>query len=313
MDMAVPQPTDARMPCPVCRAPIHPIAGRCKHCKADLAAQRSSRPAAGVALPPLAARPRVPTPVAVPVADAPADPVAQAAAPTIVDAPSAPILPPRPTGRMGTATVSHRSVWKSWPVIVIALASIAIIAAVILMAFPPGSAGADSGTAGKHGLEPPPAPEHMDQNPMLPPSAPHSQLTPPPTAPDPVPRHVPDPLPVDPDPADPADPFAGLGALGGGRTPFAGGAATHGMGLMLAVVKHACDRLQQCGTVDDTMRITCQMTLRSMPSTAAPSCPAAQRCLAKVDQMDCGSQANDMGTVVGLMTQLQDCVDAISC
>jgi hypothetical protein len=45
---------DARVPCSLCGGLVHPIAGRCKHCKADLAAARSARPQAAAALPPLA-------------------------------------------------------------------------------------------------------------------------------------------------------------------------------------------------------------------------------------------------------------------
>ncbi len=35
----MPAPTNLeplRVPCPLCKAPIHPIAGRCRHCRADL-------------------------------------------------------------------------------------------------------------------------------------------------------------------------------------------------------------------------------------------------------------------------------------
>jgi len=319
--MAVPQPTDARTPCPVCRAPIHPIAGRCKHCKTDLAALRQVRPAAGAALPPLAAVPARPAPqVVVPVAAAANTYGANGMvtitrlepAPAITDEPSQPILPPRPTGRMGTATVSKRSTWKSWPVVVIMLATIAIVAAVVLMAFPPGGAAADTGTPGKRGLEPPPAPEHMDQNPLVP-NAPHSQVSPPTPvpAPDPnaAPRHTPDPLPADPD----VDPFTGLGQRGGlGRglkNPFSG---TGDMGMMGAVLRHACDRLKQCGSTADTLRMVCD-SMQAMPQSTAPSCPAAQRCLTKVDQMACGTTGDDMTVIMGLMTGLQDCVDAMSC
>lgn len=35
--------TPGRVPCPLCSAPVHPIAGRCRHCRADLT--RIPRPA----------------------------------------------------------------------------------------------------------------------------------------------------------------------------------------------------------------------------------------------------------------------------
>jgi len=311
--MAVPQPTDARVPCPACRAPIHPIAGRCKHCKADLAALRQARPAAATALPPLAARARVATPAAVPV---------------VVEAPrfegrglddSQPILPPRPTGRMEATGTAKRSTWKSWPVLVIALASVAIIVAVILMMFPPG--GGDAGTAaGKHVLEPPPAPDRMDTNPspsvpqMPPPSAPHAQLTPPSPSPDdlaptpapaplPPPRPVPTPVPNDPTP-DPADPFSGLGGSLGGTI---GGNQT---GLMFALLKHSCDRAKACGNMDDMMKMTCDMQL---PTAPAPTCAAAKRCLEKIDSLDCSGTTNDLSSVTSLMMSMNDCIEAMRC
>jgi hypothetical protein len=48
-----PGPAEARVPCPLCGGLIHPIAGRCKHCKGDLREYRSTRPAAGATLPAL--------------------------------------------------------------------------------------------------------------------------------------------------------------------------------------------------------------------------------------------------------------------
>src|SRR5438045_2510286 len=51
-----PDPRDARdgrVPCPLCGGLIHPIAGKCKHCKADLTAYRSAPPAASAPLPAL--------------------------------------------------------------------------------------------------------------------------------------------------------------------------------------------------------------------------------------------------------------------
>src|SRR5688572_9858616 len=163
---ARPNPADARVPCPLCGGLIHPIAGRCKHCKGDLSAMRSTRPAAAATLPSLHANGNVQvvTPVAAPspyanghanghAANGHASggvasnghikghyhpPVPIGVPPPAMPDPNAmqPILPPRPTGRMPTATAASASWWKSWPLIVIVLAGLAIVAAVVLMVLP---------------------------------------------------------------------------------------------------------------------------------------------------------------------------------
>src|SRR5215207_126382 len=85
---------DARVPCPLCGGLIHPVAGRCKHCKEDLTQFRAGRPQAAAALPALNGKPVVSTNgtnghvVAAPI------PVAM---PVTHNDGSQPILPPRTT------------------------------------------------------------------------------------------------------------------------------------------------------------------------------------------------------------------------
>jgi hypothetical protein len=144
---------EARVPCPRCGGAIHPVAGKCKHCKADLAALRVGKPQAAAALPKLA----TPAVVAAPppsdqdiwsrpadrqAAPAPYAPTAPYAGPPsspmrAIDHSSAqfapvgghddesgpvPILPPRPTGRMFIAQPTAR-----WPIVVIAISVLAIL------------------------------------------------------------------------------------------------------------------------------------------------------------------------------------------
>src|SRR5262245_22573179 len=113
---------DARIPCPLCGGLIHPIAGRCKHCKADLSAYRAARPAASAPLPALQPGPTAGNGAAGPVAHAVAIP------------PAAQTVSPRP-GRAATAPRAG-SAWRSWPVVVIVIATMAIVAAVVLMIWP---------------------------------------------------------------------------------------------------------------------------------------------------------------------------------
>jgi hypothetical protein len=337
-----PGPADARIPCPLCGGLIHPIAGRCKHCKEDLSTLRSSRPAAAATLPSLLgsgarANPYVgaaTTNGAGPVAQLHAQAVhshpanAHLAVPIAVrtEEPSQPILPPRPTGRMH-ASQPGPVTWKSWPVIVIAIAVVAIVTAVVLMVWPPGATTkANAGT-----LPPPPAPERMDTNP-LPPSGggPQSGVdpwrAPPGAAPDPAPtRPAPSPSPgpspgspdiddIDPDdPGSLRDPFGsprpgrggglgGLGSLGGANS----------VAMMAAIFHKACDRLASCGTADPLMKSTCEALDLSLPNQPPPSCPAAQRCLATIDRMSCDDDM-DATALMGLMTSVQDCMTAMNC
>lgn len=336
-------PSEARVPCPLCGGLIHPIAGKCKHCKADVSAQRMTRPAAMAALPPLAAPgmpPIAPPPmttdplpaiVGTPAGDVVAHGHAAYAphlATTVISpSPAAaianpyhdesrPILPPRPTGRMQTEP--QRSMWRNWPVIVIVLAVIAIAVAVLLMLWP-----APSAKAGTTKLPPPPAPERMDTNPMAP-RAPGASI--PQGGADPWSNRgggAPANPPPDPDDTiDPddllKDPFANpSGGLGG--NPF--GSMGGGGALVFAMVQRACDRIKQCpGSTAVDMCKVMEQSLGQFPIPAPPaSCVAAQRCLSQIDKLDlCGSSANPLGgggltEVTMLLSTAQDCIDAARC
>jgi len=123
---------DARIPCPLCGGAIHPIAGRCKHCKGDVGALRGGRPTAAATLPALIARSAEATygQAATPVPGAPA--VADSASPATPE--GMPILPARPTGRMHAVAPSAR-----WPAIVIVLSVVSIAIAVTVMLWPAAS------------------------------------------------------------------------------------------------------------------------------------------------------------------------------
>jgi hypothetical protein len=275
---------------------IHPIAGRCKHCKGDVSTTRSSKPAP-VALPALHGGPtnghaikpphpanaHMPVPLAVRTEEAPQG-----------------ILPPRPTGRMQATGTTSQASWKSWPVIVIAIAVLAIIAAVILMVWPQN----DSTKADTKTLAPPPAPERMDTN-----SGPQGSVDPwknTPAQPDPpAPPAQPSAPSVDPDDPAPnlADPL---------RDPNDMLGSNQGMAAMMgAVMKHACDRLQQCPNADASdVRMLCMAGQIAAPSGPAPSCNAAKRCLSKVDALPCDDL--DQSAALNLMTTAQDCIEAMT-
>jgi len=300
------------MPCPLCGGLIHPVAGRCKHCKADLTSLRGARPQATAPLPPLGAG-------AAPAFVAP-PPVATAIpVPIAAHEPSQPVLPPRPTARSFDAP-RPRPAWRQWPVLVIALAVVAIVAAVVILFLPPGEA------EGHHALQPPPAPERMDTDSLpdspdpgasspgagagspdpwggqgrLDPRPPPRQVVPPPPSQAPVPD----------DPADPDDPTspdddqiigqlqqapsrAGSLAFGGLSTPV----------VMLAM-RHACARLTSCPGIDDDLASICSM-VRTMPMPTSPvRCAAAQRCFDRVDHLSCSQMTSgDPMTAVMLLRE----------
>ncbi len=301
-------PQDARVPCPLCGGLIHPVAGRCKHCKEDLSARRAGRPQAAAPLPALdraAARDSGQVAIAPAVTSAPVPAVVPAR-----DA-SAPILPPRPTGRSVVAQ-PERSIWKSWPMIVIVLATIAIAVAVVIMVMPPSTS--DS-AAGKHVIQPPtPAPDRMDSNPLPPPGpgnsngadpwGGHSQVDPPRHL-DPVPQDPPQQLqvPTDPDP-DAIDPFGGI--VGGGLGPTGGtGAAS----FYTAALDHACQKLKACPDVDQTLTSICDVL--TLQPKAQTTCASGQRCLDAIDKLSC-TQAGALSNPNSIVTLFQDCTNAVT-
>src|SRR5690348_16849967 len=106
-------PGSGRVPCPLCGGLIHPVAGRFKHCKQDLVAHRGARPAAAAPLPAILGAPGAP---------------ATSREPARAREAAGMVLPVGPTG---TAVAPPRAAWRSWPVLAIAVATVAIIVAIV--------------------------------------------------------------------------------------------------------------------------------------------------------------------------------------
>ncbi len=308
---------DARIPCPLCGGLIHPIAGRCKHCKADLSAYRAARPAASAPLPALQPSTTTGNGASGPIAHAVAMPPAAQA-----------ILPPGPRAPTGQPA---GSAWRSWPMVVIVVAMMAIVAAVVLMVWP-----TSHGEAGKP-LPPPPAPERMNtQTPPITPKidtrpapgrapadpsgGPHASAPSAPAAPaGPAGADSGD----DPSPADPVasdDDPAADDAVGSPAPPPAPPRRGHrtlslnaGGMLQVTMAARLCRKLVQCGTTDATMKTMCEQIASLGISSAPPaSCPAAARCLRHIDLMGCTSQPDALQLGM-LMMQFSDCVSAMRC
>lgn len=335
---------DSRVPCALCGGLIHPIAGRCKHCKADLSEYRASPPAANTPLPALGPNGAVGEGMLPPGVAYPVPPPAQR------------VLPPRPTTRGQAAQPASR--WRSWPVIVIVVASMAILAAVVLMLWP-----AARSRDGSRLLPPPPAPERMDtQTPAMtpridptphgappaggaadpwaappPPSAPHASIDP-----SPPPSTSDDSAGTSDDPdADPGanntavDPLGPSAPPARSRSPRSRSkrsvrgsgididsdidprdlAAIIGAPIGIEVLTRVCQKMIACG-IDAAQEQVCGSitALGALSGQATPpsSCPAADRCYHGIDAFDCGRQA----TAVSMMQQLvnlRDCLDATHC
>lgn len=299
---------DARVPCPLCGGLIHPVAGRCKHCKEDLTAHRAARPQAAAALPPLSnARPQNGTNGHAP---ATASAVATAIAPGEA---SQPILPPRTTART-MPTARPPSIWRSWPMLVIVLAVIAIVTATVIMVMPPDRKKAD----GK--MSAPPAPERMQTNPLPEKQSQIDPWAPPPGSvpltPDPQLAIPQPPSPMDPDvpaPDDPDDDDIWGGGVGGLGTPGRGGVlGSAGRGaFMVNVLDRACKRLASCPDVDQSaLAIICEQ-VAMIPKPPVPTCAAAKRCLEAIDRLSC-SQAQTTSPM-SMFTLFDDCSAADNC
>jgi hypothetical protein len=284
---------DARVPCPLCSGLVHPVAGRCKHCKEDLTSYRSSRAPAAAALPALLnGKPHNGT-----NGHAAATASAAHVAVEIIKEGSQPILPPRTTARSVPAQRTP-SMWRSWPMLVIALAVVAIVAATIIMVLPPGDKKAD----GK--MSAPPAPERMQTNPLMPDK--HSQPADPWNDPHggTVPR-MPDP--VAPAPPDPDDDIWGSGGGGG----LSGGIASSA--LMVHVLDRSCKKLQSCPGVDQRMLKSVCDAVAMIPKPPAPTCAAAKQCFEKIDQLNCSQAVDDLLSPLSVYSLFESCSEADKC
>jgi hypothetical protein len=200
---------------------------------------------------------------------------------------------------------------------------------VVLMVWP------TRGHDAKRALKPPPAPERMDtQTPPVTPKidAPATPPRPPQGSADPWGMRTPDRqapraalddpddsnAPSGPDhahaSADPVD--QDLDALDPFATPRGSASPRRRLSLnrtgivVLAVESHLCRKLADCGHVDIWVRRACG-SVPSVPDVRLASCPAAQRCLERIDAMTCTTQL-DPAQMTRLL-RLTDCLDAMHC
>lgn len=266
--MATPAAVEPRTSCPACGGPIHPIAGRCKHCKADLTRLRGGAAPAAKASP--AARPNL-----VALGGGNGHGTNGASVQSSAVATSAVMVPPP-----AEAALAPRAGWSSrWPLVVALVAVIAIVASVALLLFGGGDSKKDRGVRRNDG----PAPELTPTDPLAP------QVTPPAPPPNGGQPHAggirPDPRQPDPAPPVPTPPPP---------SPTSGPRTVNE--FFTAAIDTACKRLATCSS-DDQIATYCTIARQSLPQygqTLDQLCPdynsaAAAECLDSVSRFPCPS------------------------
>lgn len=302
-------PSDARIPCPVCGQQIHPVAGRCKHCKTDLVRLREQQgmrapkvDLAAVGSAPVAAPPTfIPSPTAEPGSNGHnghAPPATYSPAPEIAPPPSfIASYPdtPAPAHAVGRA--------PRWPLIVVLLAGIAIIVCAYILLFAKDDA--KPAEARKSGGAMP-APDRMDTMPAPPPPVQIPDVddpwTQPPSAPPPSPP-IPDPG------AAPTNPFAG------GPTPTA-------EDFTAAMIESACQKAASCGLgqagVDACNALAGSgITDLQGEQIRAGQCTydeaKARRCLDSINGLSCTGTGMDLDSTIQSFMGIGDCTTALVC
>jgi hypothetical protein len=263
-----PSPADPRVACPACGGLIHPIAGRCKHCKTDLTAMRGPAlappPAAAMAPRQLAGAP-IPPPIAA-YAPQPANvgPVTNWAARPLGPAPAAngynghgngalhPLAPPGggsflPTsaassGQVATAAqLARNSAWsRRWPIIVVILAAAAIAVSIYLLV-----KGNEQKSSKVKRSTVPTMDDGMNTNPLT--GGGQGGATPDPWGQAPS-------LPPPPDDDDQIEDDDILGGGGGGGNPFAAPATAPPRDKFFqSMYSTVVERLETCGAPKDTV------------------------------------------------------------
>ena len=317
--------------CPVCRGEIHAIAGRCKHCKADLVdlRERASRAARahamGAVVPPPPPAPiggQITPPSA--AAPPPMPPPMMVESATWVD-PSPPAMssgtPPLGTPEVGPpqadawqqgylAPPPSRSSWsRRWPLLVSAIALLAIGISIGMLAerWRQGRGGSEDGRVKNASTSPHQIPDNMPL-PLLPgPGAP-KQIDPDQSSP-----AVPDPVPS---PANPGSRFGGI-------DPSAGDAGAFKT-FTASLTDSLCKKMSECGVIDSATQSVCQAFAQQFdPGDAAAKVArgecsfnkrAADACLRAVADLRCDAAGSgDMMDLLSKSNQVGECAQAYVC
>ena len=312
-------PSDARIPCPVCGQQIHPVAGRCKHCKTDLVKMREQHgqraPKVDLAAVGSAPVPAAP-PVFLPAPDAPGPaPGNGHAPPPTTFAPPPEVAPPPAflASYPETPGAAPEAKAPRWPLVVVLLAGIAIIVCAYILLF----AGDDSAKASsvKKSSGGMPAPDRMETMPAPPPVQ-VPDLADPWTAPP-----APDPAPA-PTPNLPSDPFADPFGAPPPRSATPPGGVPIAEEFMAGVFDAMCRKAAACG-LDQIGVDACNLLSSSgfadlsREEVRAGRCTydeaKAARCLASIDALSCNGTGMDLDQALGSFLGIGDCTTALVC
>ncbi|MBK9031493.1 MAG: hypothetical protein IPL61_09185 [Myxococcales bacterium] len=295
--MAQPALAEVRVSCPACGGAIHPIAGRCKHCKADLVAARGGATAAigsVIQLGALAPAPSGPAP-GLPSGPPTAAPSPASGLPAVATAAPPPVMIAQPL------VAPRRASWRRrWPLLVAALAAVAIVVSVAVLVF----GGEDPKARRRRALGPAPDRMQTDQLPTDPWKG--SGRAPDPDQLQPVPQ------------APPPDIDPGGGAPQPPRVPTppaaGGGSITSADEFVTRAVDVGCQRLATCWGGPSASGI-CEELKQLTASGLAMStgCPqfdpaSASQCVNQLASLPCPDSNVQLPELLGMVAGLDACM-----
>jgi hypothetical protein len=279
------------VPCPACGGPVHPIAGRCKHCKTDLNKVRDdyaqAQRAASMGMP----RPIAAPPPAGPGAPTMQSPTLRAPTPAPLPQPAQVVYP----GGYGTAVGSSWS--RRWPLLV-GGAAVVVIAISLIVLFRGNDSNASTNTTSPSGPSRSPRPIPDDMNPQ----GPLGRNTP-------IPPDLSDPnRPQPPDPDPRPNPF-------GQRTQPRDVAS-----FATAMIETLCERVNACGVTDPGAKMMCS-ALPNLGTMLDPGAlggsggvctlktTAVDACISAIENISCDTiRSNDIGALLS-NSALNQCTD----
>jgi hypothetical protein len=296
--------------CPACGGPVHAIASRCKHCKADLLAWREQAakaaraarmgaPAPGQVVPAQngaalrQTNKSFPAPVAARRDQTPARQDQPAARPDQTPAPAGSSAPsPRPLTAPAVVYAQPTAWARRWPIAVSLVAIAAIVVSLVLL-LRDGDQEARPERIRSGSQSPRNIPDHMPEPNMGAPSPPQGRFDP--------------------------QPFPAPGA----PAPRSWNAAPDAGMFPVALTETVCAKLQDCGIRDDFSGVLCRELAKGAADAdldrkvQSGECHydrvAADACLSAIGRISCDASGSDMTQLLDQATNLLDCSTAFVC